>query len=177
MTCDLCGKEKATVHLTEIIDDQSRELHLCESCAREKGASAAQDFGLADLLAGLTEVGSKLEGKKAAASLVCPKCGLTYEAFRKSGRLGCGSCYDTFRRYLAPLLKKIHGSAQHVGRVPSAPVSKKVPQLQDDPLEELRGKLKSAVAAEAFEEAAKLRDQIRTLEGKSKRPSKKKSTG
>ena len=167
MICDLCGKEKANVHLTEIIDDQSRELHLCEACAREKGASAAQDFGLADLLAGLTDFGTKMEGKE-AKTISCPKCGLTYESFRKTGRLGCGGCYETFRRYLAPLLKRIHGSTQHVGRVPAATVSKKVSK-PEDPLIEIKEKLKSAVAAEAFEEAAQLRDQIRTLEGKSKR--------
>jgi hypothetical protein len=44
MTCDLCSKNEATVHLSEVINDQTRELHLCEACAREKGAEAAGLF-------------------------------------------------------------------------------------------------------------------------------------
>lgn len=165
MTCDLCGKNEATVHLTEIIDDQTRELHLCEGCAQEKGASAAQEFGLADLLAGLTDIGSKLGGKRVPGEepVACAQCGMTYEGFRKSGRLGCAGCYQTFRSTLAPLLKKIHGSAHHVGRIPAAR-GKKTEQAVN-PLKELRARLKEAIAAEAFEEAAQLRDQIRALEG------------
>ena len=36
MQCDICNKKKATVHLTEIVDEQMSEMHLCEDCAREK---------------------------------------------------------------------------------------------------------------------------------------------
>ncbi len=30
MLCDICGKDEATVHVTEILDDKMTELHLCE---------------------------------------------------------------------------------------------------------------------------------------------------
>ena len=55
MTCDICGKKKATVHLTEIVDEQMSEMHLCEECARQKSTQMEQQFGLADLLAGLSD--------------------------------------------------------------------------------------------------------------------------
>ena len=177
MTCDLCQKNEATVHLTEIINDQSRELHLCETCAREKGPKAAQDFGLADMLAGLADFGTKMEtGTK--AKLACPQCKLTYEDFRKSGRLGCSNCYQTFHRFLEPLLRRIHGSAQHIGKKPTVKKSsaasmtnKKTAGLSEE-ISRLREQLKKAVAEEIFEEAVRLRDQIRALEGKPKRRSK-----
>ncbi|HUW57720.1 MAG TPA: hypothetical protein VMZ92_13860 [Planctomycetota bacterium] len=35
--CQICKKNVATVHLTEIIKDKKREIHLCEGCARKKG--------------------------------------------------------------------------------------------------------------------------------------------
>lgn len=162
MTCELCGENEATVHLTEIIDDQSRQLHLCESCARERGASAVQNFGLADLLAGLTDLSSKRQGQQAAPRLACPSCGMTYEDFRKSGRLGCGACYRAFQRYLAPLLKKIHGSTLHTGRAPAA--GQKETAKATDFLKTLRAQLMEAIEQEAFEKAARLRDQIRALE-------------
>ena len=170
MTCDLCGEKEATVHLTEIIDDESRELHLCEPCAREKGTGAAEEFGLAGLLAGLTDFGIKPSSKKPKPP--CAQCGLTYEAFRKSGRLGCAACYRTFGSLLSPLLKRIHGSTQHVGHVPPVATrkvkSKKAAPPADD-LVGLKEQLKAAVADEAFEQAAKLRDQIRILQAKRKK--------
>ena len=108
MTCDLCSKSEATVHLTEVIKNEARELHLCEACAREKGAEAVeQPFagGLAELLAGLADLSAKLPEGAAVRAITCSQCGLTYEDFKKSGRLGCGACYESFRRVLAPLLK------------------------------------------------------------------------
>ena len=165
MTCDLCSKNEATVHLTEIINDETRELHLCESCAREKGAAAAEQFGLAGLLAGLADFGAR--GGLKTEPPPCPRCGLTYEDFRKSGRLGCGECYENFARILAPLLKRVHGSTQYVGRLspPTRPAAKKK-AVPDEELPALKERLKAAVAAEDFEEAVRLRDRIRLLEKK-----------
>lgn len=162
MLCDICGKNQATVHLTEIIDDQMSELHLCEECARQKSAAMEQQFGLSDLLAGLANF-EKPEKEAETVTAKCPKCGLTYADFRKIGRLGCGECYVAFRKYLAPLLKKIHGSIQHVGKSPlrtNAAPKKKI-DLQD-----MRARLTKAIADEEFEEAARLRDQIKELEKK-----------
>jgi len=168
LICDLCSKNDATVHLTEIINDQTRELHLCETCAREKGAAAAQQFGLAELLAGLSDLGSKPELKAALTS--CSNCGLGYEDFRKSGRLGCDHCYETFRAVLAPLLKRIHGSSKYTGRLaPPTPRKTAGTSAKTTELAQLKEQLKQAVAAESFEEAVRLRDQIRTAEKKKKK--------
>ena len=84
MQCDICGKKKATVHLTEIVDEQTSEMHLCEECAHQKSAQMEQQFGLADLLAGLSSApASGKESKE--GSLICSSCGLNYEDFRKFG--------------------------------------------------------------------------------------------
>lgn len=172
MLCNICNKNPATVHLTEIVDNQMNELHLCEECARQKSAQMESQFGLSELLAGLAEFGKPTSGKdkEQQVNLKCPACGLTYADFKKIGRLGCGNCYEAFKKYLAPLLKRIHGSSQHVGKVPSklgaaqaAKVRSKtsVPDLQD-----LKLRLQKAIEDEAFEEAARLRDQIKELENK-----------
>lgn len=176
MLCDICGKNAATVHLTEIIDEQMAELHLCEGCAREKSMEMEQQFGLADLLAGLSNLGEQLEAQ-GIANLKCRICGLTYADFKKTGRLGCSECYQCFKVYLKPLLKKIHGSAQHIGKVPANKVKAQtfpiIPQEKPhvfekpSPLQSLKDKLQLAIQKEEFEEAAKLRDKIRELEKKS----------
>lgn len=162
MLCNICGKNSATVHLTEIIDDSMNELHLCEECARAKSAQMEQQFGLNDLLAGLVEFEKPAQDKE-AVSLKCPNCGFTYADFKKIGRFGCSECYTTFRKYLGPLLKKIHGSLLHFGKCPVKLI--KTPEDKAD-LSALRSSLQKAIESEAFEEAAKLRDQIKGLEKK-----------
>lgn len=177
MLCDICGKNPATVHLTEIIDDQMNELHLCEECARTKSSAMEQQFGLSDLLAGMVDF-EKTNKDEGIPAVKCPACGLAYADFKKIGRLGCGQCYNVFRQYLAPLLKRIHGSSQHVGKTPvrrakPAPASAGVateaapaaPRKKAG-LQELKAQLAKAIEKEAFEEAARLRDQIRALENK-----------
>ncbi len=162
MVCDICGKNQATVHLTEIIDDQMNELHLCEECARQKSVQMEQQFGLSDLLAGMAEFGKPIKEPE-GVTLKCPACGLTYADFKKIGRLGCGECFVTFKKYLVPLLKRIHSSAQHFGKSPFK-VTKVLRKKID--VQDLRTKLQKAIQAEEFEEAAKIRDQIKELERK-----------
>jgi len=171
MLCDICGKNQATVHLTEIIDDQMNELHLCEGCAHQKSAQMEQQFGLSDLLAGMVEL-DKTTKEAEGSTVKCSKCGLTYEDFKKIGRLGCGECYNAFRKYLGSLLKRIHGSSQHVGKSPvkiakPTRVTKTAKRKID--IQDLRRNLQQAISIEAFEEAAKIRDQIRALEKKQSR--------
>ncbi len=166
MQCDICGKKKATVHLTEIVDEQMSEMHLCEECARQKSVQMEQQFGLADLLAGLADFGKPVsESEK--VDLQCSNCGLTYEEFRKFGRLGCSECYEAFKMHLSTLLKKVHGSNQHLGKTPA-----KIPPAQKKQLEnfqELKSQLMQAIQMEDFEKAAQLRDKIRDTEKKEKK--------
>ncbi|MDD2679395.1 MAG: UvrB/UvrC motif-containing protein [Candidatus Omnitrophica bacterium] len=163
MLCNICGKNQATVHLTEIIDEQMNELHLCEECARQKSVAMEQQFGLSDLLAGMADFDKPEKESETPAGLKCPNCGLSYADFKKIGRLGCGTCYNAFSKYLGPLLKRIHGSTQHTGKSPL----KAARGLKDSiDTQELRLRLQKAIEAEAFEEAARLRDQIKEIENK-----------
>ncbi|MFH1857601.1 MAG: UvrB/UvrC motif-containing protein [Candidatus Omnitrophota bacterium] len=183
MLCDICKTNQATVHLTEIVDEEMTELHLCEGCARKKSASMEQHFGLSDLLAGLADLGAQL-GEEAEAQIVCSNCGMTYDDFKRIGRLGCSNCYEAFRKSLTTLLKRIQDSGQHIGKTPKGkrvrpasapPAAQAAPQTpprapaKERPkseLEILQEKLRKAIQEEAFEEAAKLRDKIRAFEKK-----------
>ena len=177
MTCDICGKKKATVHLTEIVDEQMSEMHLCEDCARQKSSQMEQQFGLADLLAGLSDTSKSTSASKESEKnvLKCSRCGLLYEDFRKFGRLGCGECYSSFKEHLAGLLRKIHGSNKYLGKTPDVSGSPSKPAhvkeeavalLPSENLADLKQQLQSAIAAEDFEKAAQIRDKIRNLEYK-----------
>lgn len=163
MLCDICQKNEATVHLTEIIDNNVTKLHLCEQCAKDKSQEMEEHFGLADLLSGLTDLVPVVDEKEKAAEtdIKCPSCGFSFQNFRKMGRLGCPKCYNTFKAQLSPLLKKIHGSEIYSVKMLA---KKEVVRDKEALLVELKAKLEKAVKMEEFEEAARLRDQIRALE-------------
>lgn len=160
MVCDNCGQNEAIIHLTHIEDNQVTTKHLCEECAAEKGlqpGDSGADFPLTDFLA---KVGKAPESNRLAP---CPFCGMRFEEFKKTGRLGCPHCYASFEGNLKGLLRRLHGGTQHVGKVylPPDPTEGQ----QQERLAGLRRKLSKAVEREDFERAAEIRDQIRTLEG------------
>ena len=114
------------------------------------------------LLAGaLATASSEEEG--GGATEVCPSCGLSYAHFKQKGRLGCGDCYCAFSKSLERLLKNIHGSTAHTGKVP---VSQQEMVKRHREIAALRGALEQAVEREEFEEAARLRDRIAAMEQK-----------
>lgn len=165
MKCSVCHENEAMIHLTEIINNQVIKLHLCEDCAKKKGIDITEGFphfSITDLLAGLTDLGLETEEKLV---LRCPTCGLTYPDFKETGRLGCSDCYHTFSKQLAPLLKRIHGSPQHVGKKPTVTsVGEKIftTNLRDKQ-GKLEKELKEAIKKEEYERAAEIRDQLRKL--------------
>jgi len=160
MLCESCKSAQATVHLTEIINNQKKEVHLCEKCAEKKGITVKAHFSITDLLASLTESAGKSRGGSQFAQMVCPGCGLTFGEFQRKGRFGCAEEYEAFREAIVPLVEKIHGAVQHVG---------KIPRRADEDVEQkakvldLQQRLKRAVELEDYEQAARIRDEIQGL--------------
>jgi protein arginine kinase activator len=163
MQCEECEERAATVHFTKIVQGEKSEFHLCEVCAREKGDLLNQTtagFSLNSLLSGLLNFDSA-GASTTVAPPRCSTCGLTYSQFSQVGRFGCADCYSHFESRLEPLLRKVHGSTTHIGKVPQRTGGKMKTKRR---LEELRTQLRNAIQSEKFEEAADLRDKIRELE-------------
>lgn len=165
MTCHECKKRPATVHFTKIVNGEKIELKLCEICAKERGDldfSYGDHFSFHKLLSGLLDIDElQVIGGKVQEKSKCNKCGLTESEFVNSGRLGCSQCYEVFGFKLNPLLKRIHGSTTHVGKVPvrtggKIRLKKEIQTLRDD--------MNKCIAKEDFEQAAILRDKIKELE-------------
>jgi protein arginine kinase activator len=143
--------------LTESINGKIREVHLCASCARDSGLTNTQpppDLGLDAVVQTLilTHVG-ELVGEMAQRR--CPLCGQKYMEFRAQGRLGCPNDYEVFTPGLPALLKRAHGATRHVGKRPTRRPDASLERLR------VRAQLRSAVNRENYEEAARLRDQLR----------------
>jgi len=148
--CSLC-EEAATVHLSQVVHGNVTKVHLCEACAQKGGATDPAVFQLADALT----------TSSPAPTLSCPKCGFTDIDFRKRGRLGCPSCWETFGDALDGLLLKVQHEASHVGRTPVGTLP--TGQLRRR-LDAARLEMEKAITAEDYESAARLRDEIAGLE-------------
>lgn len=156
MKCQRCPKQ-ATLHITDVLgEDRYEEVHLCEDCAKKylhepqpKKTGKAQD-------APLDEPEFDTLGAKA-----CEACGLKFVEFRNHGRLGCPHDYDAFKDDLIPLLESVHGDTKHSGKSPRRVPRAKAGQLE---LAQLRRKLQQSIADENYEDAARIRDQIKELE-------------
>ena len=168
MDCQVCNKHEATVHITEIhelstgagVPNKLEQKHVCDDCAH-----AMQLPHMPAMKKTAVNIWKLLQ-QSAQKSLVeggleCPDCHMTLAEFRSKGRLGCPRDYEVFRQHLDPLLLRIHNSTNHIGRLPG---------LDDEELErrrtisDLREKLESAVRDEAYENAARLRDELAALE-------------
>lgn len=154
MLCEECGINQAEVIVTTVINGESITRHLCRSCLKNYQSGNLQTL----LAAILTAMGSK--NAQQEHGLACPRCGTTYAEFQKTGMLGCAECYQAFRPQLTPMITKLQGRSQHAGRRP--PVNEEE-QARMDRMEELRARMEAAVAVENFEEAAKLRDELRAM--------------
>ena len=179
MKCETCAIGEATVAYTHIVDDAKKTLFLCEVCAEEKNIETAapsedKTKDVPVLVKEVKEELTNLAGAEDAGSSSCLACGMDYDEFKKDGRLGCAECYGAFAPQLERLLKRIHGAERHQGKGPIAARSESPPKppsidevvtTDTNTLDQLRDELAKAVSAEAFEEAAQLRDRIRALEG------------
>ncbi len=178
MICQNCQKNPATVHVTEIEEPspappaaetepgsqqatpQVHEQHLCEICAQTMDLPhmPAVKKTMADIWK-LLQISAQQTRKKGGP--VCPDCGMTLEEFRKKGRLGCAKDYEVFQAHILELLERVHGSRVHVGRIPGTSEAEVERQRR---MHALRHELEVAIREEAYESAARLRDELKGLE-------------
>ena len=155
MLCDICGSEEASLHIRQVTEGDSVELALCSKCAAVRGISAGEGpaFSVSDLLTGLIDVKKRVPPRRK----VCPRCGQTLENVKKRSRVGCMECYAVFGKDIRGLVGRLHGRAQHRGKLPRRLATFKT-LLVD--VESLKRRLKSALRSENYEEAARIRDRI-----------------
>ena len=183
MLCDNCGNREANVRYSENINGRKKELQKSEECSKKLGienidfnmpidfssffGGLLEDFGTNDFMPLFNEV----------KQLKCDNCGYTFEDIVNTGKLGCENCYSVFENRLDPIIKKIQGSNKHVGRtgkIIDSKISEKINNKDSktennkdvSKVEKLQNDLKKAIKEEKYEEAAKIRDEIKKIEGK-----------
>jgi len=159
MLCQLCKQKEATVHFTQIVNQQKMEMFVCEQCAAE---NSKLKINLNMLLSGFMGSGG-LGGiaNTPVQAVKCKGCGMSIEEFNKTGRLGCSKCYEVFGDSIQAMLKQIHGNVKHHGKIP-ARISDSIKQARE--LEDLKTRLRQCIQTEDYEQAAIIRDKIKARE-------------
>ena len=165
MMCEMCGKRPASIHLTTISDGGSSEKALCAECFNSLRQNNPE-MGAGLLAAALRKVFSEAEKAIESEStepyknMACPGCGRKYSDFKKTKRLGCEECYNTFGEPIEEYLIKNFGSAGYTGRA-SIGSNKNVKDILE--VDSLKRKMQLAIKNEDYEEAARLRDRIKLV--------------
>ncbi len=184
MKCDNCGKNNANVKYLRNINGVKEEMNLCEECSKKLGIT---DIGFnmpidfSSFLGGFLEDFTNtdmLSLMNTHDEIRCKGCNSTFEDIINMGKFGCPECYETFETEIDSLMNKLHGSNRHKGRIGKIEKAKveeentvnsekdNIKNQSNSELEDLKKKLKELVKEENYEEAAKVRDEIKKLENK-----------
>lgn len=163
MLCEKCHKNPATVHVQQIMNGAKKEMHLCTECSIMTDMPISFDNLFQGFLDSILSMAATQQSsqKPESPALQCAACGITYDVFKSTGKLGCSECYHTFSHELEALLKSVQGSTRHEGKFPQR---SGVILRQKRETDRLRVLLSKAIEAENYEEAASLRDRIRAME-------------
>lgn len=182
MKCQNCGKQEANVKYTQIVNGVKKEMNLCESCAHELGITQDFTFNIPmDFKSLLGNFFGEYEDNFmpsliSSKNIKCDNCNTTYDEFINTGKFGCGECYEIFSEKIEPILKNLQGSNRHVGRkgrISNGKIKQKVEEVKEkidnkhkekSKIDKLKDELKQAIKEEKYEDAAKLRDEIKKLE-------------
>lgn len=157
MICEKCHKKQATTHIKSVVNGVKQEYNLCSECAATEGFVANSLTGmLASMFGDVSKYDALVESKK------CSVCGVSFADIAKSGKVGCSECYTTFYDELLPYLKRVHGSINHVGKIPNSAPLMVTPKTKT--VKDLRQELSRLVAEENYEQAAIVRDKIKEME-------------
>ena len=164
MLCSNCKKRNATFHYKEIINGNVKETFLCPECAKNLGYSEGfnDSFDLGSMLNEFLGIG--MSPQYTDSVQVCPQCGTDFETFRTTGLIGCEKCYEKFDKRIESMLSSIQSGTTHKGKTASKEDNAK--REKEEKILKLKADLKQKIAEEKYEEAAKIRDEIKELEAK-----------
>ncbi|NLP27233.1 MAG: excinuclease [Clostridia bacterium] len=168
MQCDRCKNNIATVHIVKLVNGSKQEFNLCQDCAKESKEIDLSDslnfhnsFSFQNILSGLMDYFDQSQRRSTVKEDLCPTCGTTYAEFKKTGILGCNNCYNYFNSVIMPVVRRVQGNVEHLGKIP-ARTGKDIAGKRR--LRSLKEELQKAILMEEYERAAELRDQIRDLQ-------------
>lgn len=166
MLCQKCQKRVANIQFTQIINNNKHVLYLCENCAKEEGKfKISPPFNINDFLSSIMGVQYMTSVSPHTHEATCDTCKMTYEDFKKAGKVGCADCYKAYGEKIMPLLKRLHGNVQYNGKIPGKIYSRVKVSRE---IKKLKEQLNVCIKNEEYEKAAKIRDKIKEMEAREK---------
>jgi len=171
MLCEKCKKNEAKINLITVVNGQKHEIWLCENCVKDISSipffsSIGENVNfpfqgmLTEILSNVDSNEVNIDNKK-IKEIICSNCGLTYDEFKKSGKLGCSDCYEEFKVVLQPRIKSLQAGVKHVGKIPNM---KGKELIRKRKLKDLKEEMQKLIVDEQYERAAIVRDEIKKLE-------------
>lgn len=170
MLCEKCKKNEAVVFYKEIVNGQKRSFSLCEKCAAEMESTGgihkmndtiwSEPFGDVSSIFGSLFGLPKYQPRAVSEVKKCTLCGAAFSDLVSEGKAGCPECYRVFAEELSPTVTRIHGAAVHTG---GAPERHRAGRERKAQIASLEADLKTAIAAEEYENAACIRDKLKEL--------------
>lgn len=158
MKCEICNENLAVIQLTQIIDGESIETNICESCAsKNTNLNILGNFDLGNIFKIL---GNSEDFNEEKNEKHCSNCNINYSEIINRGKIGCPQCYIDFEKEFEELFKSMYGRDKHIGKTPSKFKNRLKEEIK---IENLQRELDEAVKTENYEKAAVLRDEIRHL--------------
>lgn len=168
MLCERCHKQLATLKYTEVVNGKAYKRNLCERCLKELQADANSGFEVSGsapspkgIFASRSSAAKSEQQLEAKGKQVCQACGMRLSIVLKSNTVGCPDCYGAFKEEIEPVLRERHTALLHRGKIPRLEDNRTRLRLN---LQSKRALLRSALRTEEYEQAAALRDEIRSLE-------------
>lgn len=145
MKCQKCNRNEANVRYSETVNGRTREIRLCGDCAKEAGLLDRTRAMFGDM------------EREMMSAFALPFGGSAF------GRRMLGS-------FFRPSAAELGGffSAETAGDMPEAARESEPAPAADPKLEtenDLKARLLDAIAEERYEDAAKLRDKIKSVKG------------
>jgi len=171
MLCEKCKKNEAKINLVTVVNGQKHEIWLCENCVKDIsnipffssiGQNANFPFQgmLTDILSSVDNNKINIDNNK-IKEIVCSSCGLTYNEFKKTGKLGCSYCYKEFKVVLDPRIRSLQAGITHIGKMPNMKGEELIRRRR---LKDLKEEMQKLIVNENYERAVIVRDEIKKLE-------------
>jgi len=178
MKCENCGNNEANVKYTQIINGEKKQMFLCEECSQKLGINDIHFNMPINFTSFLTDFFDDMNGISLMPGIPelsqpkCTKCGLTWDDFLHTGKFGCSNCYTDFETRIDPILRSLQGATSHIGRLGEVKKGNTVKQNLDEKInnvntinvnevDKLKEDLKQAIKEERYEDAAKIRDELK----------------
>ena len=162
MLCQKCHKRPGTIRYAEVVDGRVTDQFWCSEClARQRSGSDGFEISEVSPTRPNRDSIHSVVSRVVRAQRACPACDTQLRKIIETNRVGCPTCYETFKDELKEMLSKQHDQTAHKGK--AAHLTDARTQLRSD-LRAKRALLRSVLKAENYEEAATLRDEIRSLE-------------